>query len=148
MQQQKSIQFIFLLIFIIREAGLSWVHQGKGNANSTMQHQIILKNKKFRKKIHTKLCFKAPTIASSLASKDIIGLAKVGSADSIWWEQNRYKIPPQNRASLFFKDHDQVFQHKKNQEKVTNNECCWCIWLCYSNDWFPTTLRTWMQPFA
>jgi hypothetical protein len=48
-----------------------------------MQHQIILKNKKFRKKIHTKLCFKAPTIASSLASKDIIGLAKVGSANSI-----------------------------------------------------------------
>ena len=69
-----------------------------------MQHQIILKNKRFRKKIHTKLCFKAPTIASSLASKDIIRLAKVGSADSIWWKQNRNKIPPQNRASLFFKD--------------------------------------------
>jgi hypothetical protein len=48
-----------------------------------MQHQIILKNKKFRKKIHAKLCFKAPTIASSLASKEIIGLAKVGSANSI-----------------------------------------------------------------
>jgi hypothetical protein len=78
-----------------------------------MQHQIILKNKKFRKKIHTKLCFKAPTIAS----KDIIGLAKVGSADSIWWEQNRNKIPPQNRASLFFKDHDQVFQHKKIKKR-------------------------------
>lgn len=31
----------------------------------------------------TKLCFRAPTIASSLASKDIIGLARDGSADSI-----------------------------------------------------------------
>ena len=31
----------------------------------------------------TKLCFRAPTTASSLASRDIIGLAKLGRADSI-----------------------------------------------------------------
>lgn len=54
----------------------------------------IIKGPSHARETITKLCFRAPTIASSFASKDIIGRAKLGRADSIWkkeGETNHYK---------------------------------------------------------
>lgn len=73
----------------------------KHNKPPTGSHNIdkFINSKNKPEKRLTKLCFRAPTTVSSLASNDIIGLARVERADSIW-KQQKHKISEEYRKPL------------------------------------------------